>query len=137
LDEKPRIDVHWYSEEKRIIHVVFHAKWDWKDFHDQRESAYTLIRQNSHDIAILMEWEKDAAMSPTNTLNKLSKSVETASDKIGMVVLVTPSPLWQVILQTLKKLMPNSILQRTYFVKNHEEALLLLEPYLNDAKFHK
>ena len=137
MDEKPRIDFHWYSEEKRIIHVIFHAKWDWKDFHEQREKAYTLILQSPHDIGILMEWDKDATMSPTNTLNKLSRSVESSSDKIGILVLVTPSLLWQVILQTLKKLMPNSVLQRTYFVNSREAALLLLEPYLNGAKFHK
>jgi hypothetical protein len=137
MEEKPRIEVHWYSDEKRIIQVVFHAKWEWKDFHDQRAKAHALLRQSAYDLAILMEWDKDASMSPTNSFSKLSKSVETAAENIGMVVLVTPSPIWQVILLSLKRLTSNSILQRTHFVKTREEALLLLKPYLNGAASHK
>jgi hypothetical protein len=137
MDETPRIEVHWYSDEKRIIHVVFHAKWEWKDFHEQRAKAYSLLRSSSDDVAFLMEWDQDAAMSPTNTFSKLSKSVETAADNIAIVVLVTPSPIWLVILQSLKRLMPNSILKRTHLVQTREEALRLLEPYLNGETSHK
>jgi hypothetical protein len=137
MEEKPRIEVRWYSDEKRIIHVIFHTKWEWKDFHEQRAKAYALLRQNAYNVAFLMEWDKDAPMSPTNTFSKLSKSVETAAENIGMVVLVKPSPIWQVILQTLKRLMPNRILRHTYIVNSREEALLLLKPYLNGATAHK
>jgi hypothetical protein len=137
MEEKPRIEVRWYSDEKRIIHVIFHAKWEWKDFHEQRAKAYALLRQSAYNVAFLMEWDKDASMSPTNTFSKLSNAVENAAENIGMVVLVTPSPIWLVILQSLKRLMPNSILKRTHFVKTREEALLLLKPYLNGATAHK
>lgn len=124
-----RIDVQWLSEEKRVIHIVFHAKWDWEDFQEHRKQAKELIRNIPYKVSVLMEFDKDAQLLPTNALRNLSLAAETAHPNTGMVVMVMPSQLWRVVITLLKRLLPNSAMQFSHFVTTREEGLALLRQY--------
>jgi hypothetical protein len=131
-----RIDVRWYPESKRIIHLIYHAGWTWEDFHEMRRQAKKLERAVNYEVAVLQEYDSDAGFLPVNALSNLRRALEEAEANFSMAVLLAPSPFWSVILQTLKRVMPNSILKNIYFAKTREEALKLLEPYLNGATVH-
>src|SRR5690349_20131494 len=103
-----RIDVNWLSDEKRVMHSVYHAKWDWADFHEHRRQAKLLAQDITYPVSILMEFDRDASLLPSNALRNLSQAAETADPRAGLIVLVAPSQLWRVVFTLLKRLLPNS-----------------------------
>jgi hypothetical protein len=124
-----RIDVKWLSEEKRVIHIIYHAKWDWADFQEHRRQAKALTHDISYPVSVLMEYDRDASLLPPNALRNLSLAAETADPKVGLIVMVAPSQLWRVVLTLLKRLLPNSPTSKSHIVRTREEALELLENY--------
>jgi hypothetical protein len=128
-----RIDVNWLSDEKRVIHIVYHAKWDWVDFQEHRRQAKLLAQGISYPISILMEYDRDASLLPSNALRNMSHAAETADPRAGIIVLVAPSQLWRVVFTLLRRLLPNSPAGKTYIVRTREEGLTLLEKYAESS----
>jgi hypothetical protein len=128
-----RIDVQWLSEEKRILHIIFHRNWDWNDFQEHRKRAKELVRNVPYAVSVLMEFDKDAQLLPTNALRNLSIAAETAHPNAGLVVLVMPSQLWRIVIVLLKRLLPNSAMQNSHIVNSREEALALLDNYAESS----
>jgi hypothetical protein len=124
-----RIDVQWLSEEKRVMHIVYHANWDWDDFQEHRMRAKELSRAISYNISLLIEYDNDAALLPNNALRNLSVAAENAQSNVGLVVMVAPSQFWRVVLV----LLTNSPLKDSYIVKTREEGLALLRDYLGES----
>jgi hypothetical protein len=128
-----RIDVQWLSEEKRVIHIVYHANWDWDDFQEHRMRAKELSRAISYNISLLIEYDNDAVLLPNNALRNLSVAAENAQSNVGLVIMVAPSQFWRVVLVLLKRLLPNSPLKDSHIVKTREEGLALLRDYLGES----
>jgi hypothetical protein len=128
-----RIDVNWLSAEKQVVHIVYHAKWDWADFQEHRRQAKLLTQDIHQPVPVLIEYDRDASLLPPNALRNLSLAAETADPKVGLIVLVAPSQLWRVVFTLLKRLLPNSPTNKTHIVRTREEALALLQNYAESS----
>lgn len=126
-----KIDVSWFSEDKRILYILYHPNWTWDDFHAMRRAAKSFLREVVHPVAILQEYDEGAGMLPTNAFTNLSVTFENAEKNSAMAVLVTRSEFWRVVLGTLKRIMPKTILQNTYFVHSRAEALQIIDSKMN------
>lgn len=122
-----RIEVAWLSQEKRIIHIIYHAHWTWEDFEDHRRRAQALVAESSDNVAVIIEFAPNANLLPENALSHLSRAVETANPKMEMVVMVMPSPFWRVVITLLKRLLPNSAMEKSYIVSSFQAGLARIE----------
>src|SRR5688572_1884424 len=102
-----RIEVKWLSEEKSVLHILYHANWDWDDFTEHRHQAKALVHDVPYQVPVLMEFDRDASLLPPNALRNLSIAAES-SDPNAFVVMVLPSQFWRVVIVLLKRLLPNS-----------------------------
>jgi hypothetical protein len=127
-----RIEVKWLSEEKRVLHIVYHANWDWDDFAEHRRQAKALVQEVPYSVPVLMEYDRDANLLPPNALRNLSIAAET-SDPKAFVVMVMPSQFWRVVIVLLKRLLPNSSMKNSHIVNSRQAALELLEQRNSNA----
>ena len=61
-----RIEVKWLSEEKRVLHIIYHAGWDWEDFAEHRRQARALAQEVQYMVPVLIEYDRDASLLPPN-----------------------------------------------------------------------
>jgi hypothetical protein len=121
-----RITVQWLNEEKRVLHIIYHANWDWEDFAEHRRQAKALTKDIPYKIAVLMEYDRDASLLPPNAMRNLSIAAETANPDTGLVVMVMPSQFWRVVIVLLKRLLPNTAMKNNRIVTSREDAMKLL-----------
>jgi hypothetical protein len=129
-----RINVEWLDKDKHILHIVFHANWNWNDYREHCKQVAALVHPMSYNIAALMEYDKDAQFLPAHALRHLSIAVQEVENNIVMLILVAPSRWWRVTALLLQRALPNSILRNMSFVSTREQGLALITNSLLEAQ---
>lgn len=127
-----RITVAWLSEEEQVLHIIFHANWTWDDFQEMRQKAQALTQNTANEVHVIMEFDPDAGLLPSNALYNLSRAAESAMPNMGLVIMVMPSQFWRVVITLLKRLIPHSAMQKNHIVASRQAALELIESLVMD-----
>lgn len=86
------IEVFWDNDERTIIYMLFEGRWTWDDFYAADKQVIELEKDGADRVDVIVDLRQSAGLPP-NTLLHVKNIADKQSEKIGLNVLVTPSPL--------------------------------------------
>ncbi len=87
-----QVAAHWDDDEKTIIRMIFEGRWTWDDFYAADRQVIDMEKEGGARIDIIVDLLSSGPL-PQNTLLHVKNIADRQSDKMGLNVLVTTSPL--------------------------------------------
>lgn len=116
------VTVDWCAS--NIVHVNFEHHWDWHEFSEGMQQAYTLMSKSAKTINLMLDFVGSTKHVSTSTLTNIINEVETPPNQ-GVTVIVTEEELLgDKLSHILGQTNPNAA--AIAVVSNGEEAINLI-----------
>lgn len=123
-----KIDVRWYDETKRVIHLTYTGAWTLADYRQAEIDAQTLLMDVKNNVCVLADLSQSTAI-PQGGLLRIAKAYVDAPPNLDITLIVGADWLHEAILTAVGRITPPEV-STLYFVNTLEEAITFLERYL-------
>lgn len=86
------IEAFWDNDDHSIVYMLFSGKWTWDDFYTVDQQVIGMEKEGADRIDVIVDLRYSSGLPP-NTLLHVKNIADRQSEKIGVNVLVTNSPL--------------------------------------------
>lgn len=86
------IEAFWDNDDHSIVYMLFSGKWTWDDFYIVDQQVIAMEKDGADQIDVIVDLRYSSGLPP-NTLLHVKNIADRQSEKIGVNVLVTNSPL--------------------------------------------
>jgi hypothetical protein len=116
------VTVDWCAS--NIVHVDFQNHWDWQEFSQGMQRAYTLMSKSTKTVNLMIDFVGSVKHVSTSVLTNIVDAVESPPNQ-GMITIVTEDELLgDKLSRILSQISPNAPMIAV--VSNGEEAINLI-----------
>ena len=116
------VTVEWCAS--NIVHVDFQNHWDWQEFSQGIQRAYTLMSKSTKTVNLMIDFVGSVKHVSTSALSNIVDAVESPANQ-GIIVIVTEDELLgDKLSRILSQMNPNAPM--IAIVSNGEEAINII-----------
>lgn len=98
------VTVSWDNPEKTIIYARY-ERWNWDDFYSAMSQCGELASTVNHTVYIVCDLV-DNLVPKGATVSHAAATLKQESDRVGLIVLVTPNRFVQALTQMTSRVLP-------------------------------
>lgn len=128
-----KISVEWNGPDQRYLIGTYPSRWTWQDFDNFKAEVDALIGSVPYEVGAIADMSVSTWL-PQDASRNFSKAFSTAPRNMGLVVVVTTNRFISIVLNLVRRIVPNSPARNLMFVATPDEAHQLMNDHYPAGK---